>query len=77
METKIIKDSLSPAWDEVLDFGVKDWSWFTIQAWDHDPKSADDELSDAHMYSLTSHTPLIKERMNGTEGYVYFDYSFE
>ena len=77
LETKIIKDSLSPAWDEVLDFGVRDWSWFTVQAWDHDPKSADDELSNAQMYSLTSHTPLVKERMNGTEGYIYFDYSFE
>ena len=75
--TSTINDDLNPVWNEWLDFGVNDWSWFTVQAWDEDIYS-DQKLSYVYSYTTESYTSVKKQQMKGYEGgTIYFDYFFE
>ena len=75
--TTTVYNDLNPVWNEQLDFGVNDWSWFTVQVWDEDSTN-DERLSYAYTYSLPSYTSVEKQQMEGLEGgTITFDYFFE
>ena len=74
--TQVIKDSLNPVWNEQLDFGENEWSWFTVQVLDED-RAYIQWLSYAYTYPLLSHTTRRRRRMNGFQGSIEFDYYFQ
>ena len=76
MCTQVISDNLNPVWNEELDFGENEWSWFTVQAFDDDP-SYTEQLSYAYTYPLSSYCSKKKVKMNGFQGFVVFNYFFE
>ena len=76
--TKVIYDNANPVWNEWLDFGENEWSWFSVQAFDED--AAENEwLSSAQTYTLLTHSSSKKLniRAYGYNGVVVFDYIFE
>lgn len=74
--TKTISDTLNPVWNEWLDFGENEWSWFTVQVWDEDTVYLQ-WLSYAYTYPLSAHVSKTMVKMKGFKGYIYFDYIFE
>ena len=66
----------SPEWNQWLEFGVDNWSRFTVQVYDEDSGS-DDSLSDVSTYYLYSHITRTYVRKNCDSGYIYFDYYFQ
>ena len=74
--TRVVSDNLNPVWNEWLDFGENEWSWFTIQAWEED-HAYYEWLSYAYTYPLLSHITRKRQRVNGFQGFVEFDYYFQ
>ena len=66
----------SPEWNQWLDFGVDNWSRFTVQVYDEDVGS-DDSLSSVTTYYLSSLTTRTYVRKNCDSGYIYFDYYYQ
>ena len=66
----------SPEWNQWLDFGVDNWSRFTVQVYDEDPGS-DDSLSSVSTYYISSYITRTYVRKNCDSGYIYFDYYFQ
>ena len=76
LRTKQDKGDESPEWNQWLDFGVDNWSRFTVRIWDEDFGS-DDSLSAPTTYYLSSYITRKLVKKNANSGYVYFDYYFE
>ena len=74
--TQVIRNSLNPVWNERLDFGENEWSWFTVQVWDED-RDYIQWLSYAYTFPLLTHTTQRRQRMNGFRGFIEFDYYFQ
>ena len=74
--TQVVSDNLNPVWNEWLDFGENEWSWFTVQAWEEDHAYIE-WLSYAYTYPLLSHITRKRQRVNGFQGFVEFDYYFQ
>lgn len=65
----------SPIWHQNLDFGTRQWSRFVVRVWDSD-NNADDALSSAVTYHLSSHISRSGVRMNCYRGYLQFNYYY-
>ena len=75
MYTQTVSDSRNPVWNEGLDFGVNEWSWFTAQAFDEDAMYVE-WLSYAYTYPLHSHGSE-SIRLQAFRGRINFEYSFD
>ena len=76
--THYVHNDNEPLWNEDLDFGVSEWGWFTIQAWDRDTQSGDDRLSYAHTVVIKSHTTSRRTTVKALgSGSINFDYTFQ
>ena len=74
--TRVIQNSLNPVWNEWMDFGENEWSWFTVQVWEED-HAYYEWLSYAYTYPLLSHITRRRKKMKGFQGFIEFDYYFQ
>ena len=71
--SRIIRDSLNPVWDEEIDFGVSDWAYFTIQAWDNNGF----KLGELNTFPLKSLVSVEAQKVEAyDDGIVTFGYFF-
>ena len=78
--TNIINNDLNSVWNEWVEFGVNEWSWFTIKAWDEDTTT----MSGLSQVLMHLSSPIICFCSRATklmkalgEGVIIFDYFFE
>jgi hypothetical protein len=76
--TETVREDDNPNWFQTLGFGVGMWTKFEVSVWDDDGGS-DYQLPPYHIEDLppilsTSSTGV---RINGDEGYIVIDYSYE
>ena len=68
----IVSNTLNPPWYCWLDFGVSDWGWFTVQAFDN----SGEKLCYRFTYVLSIHVGQTNEKKKALQGNIFFDYVF-
>ena len=76
LSTRVEKDTLNPAWNQWLDFGVDRWSRLSVTVWE-DNGYFDRLMSNTTSYYFPDHKSDKNVRKYCNSGFIELDYYFQ